>query len=354
MVARRGRDGGVRDGKIKDGKTEAAPTRAEAGAPVRRVNGFWVNSLYAKDSMRVLRTPDERFEGLPGYGFAPRYAELGDFEGGSLRMHYLDEGDAAGEVVLLLHGEPSWSYLYRKMILPLAAAGLRVVAPDLIGFGRSDKPAKRDDYSYARHLGWLTGLLDELGLSRITLFCQDWGGLLGLRLVAAQPERFARVVAANTALPTGDRPMPPAFKAWLAFSQGSPVLPVGKIISGGTHTKLSREVIAAYNAPFPDESYKAGARVLPKLVPSQADDPEAVNNRAAWERLKTFNNPLLTAFSDNDPVTKGGERAFKKLIPGASGQAHRIIKNAGHFLQEDRGEELAEVVLEFIRANPSG
>lgn len=322
------------------------------GARVKRVNGFWVNSLYAKDSMRVLRTPDERFTNLPAYPFAPHYLELDDYEGGSLRMHYLDEGSPAAEVVLLLHGEPSWSYLYRKMIGPLIRAGLRVITPDLIGFGRSDKPAKRDDYSYARHLGWLTGLLDALALQDITLFGQDWGGLLGLRLVAAQPERFARVVASNTALPTGDHPMPAAFKAWLAFSQTSPVLPVGKIMAGGTHTKLAPEVIAAYNAPFPDESYKAGARILPKLVPTQPDDPEAIQNRVAWEVLKTFDKPFLTAFSDNDPITRGAERTFEALVPGAAGQAHRLIRNAGHFLQEDKGEELANVLLEFILTNP--
>ena len=333
------------------GERKTGKLKAEA-ARVKRVNGFWVNSLYAKDSMRVLRTPDERFNNLPAYPFLPNYLELDDNEGGSLRMHYLDEGSPTAQTVLLLHGEPSWSYLYRKMVPPLVAAGLRVIAPDLIGFGRSDKPAKRDDYSYARHLGWLTGLLDALGLQDITLFAQDWGGLLGLRLVAAQPERFARVVAANTALPTGDRPMPAAFKAWVAFSQSSPVLPVGKLISGGTTSKLSPEVIAAYNAPFPDESYKAGARILPKLVPTKPDDSEAVHNRAAWEVLKTFDKPFLTAFSDADPITRGGETAFEKLVPGAAGQAHRLVKDAGHFLQEDKGEELAALLLEFIRANP--
>jgi len=296
--------------------------------------------------MELLRTPDERFLDLPGYPFAPHYVDVG-----GPRMHYVDEGD--GPVVLLLHGEPSWSYLYRKMIPPIVAAGFRAVAPDLIGFGRSDKPAARDDYSYQRHMDWLTALVTALDLRDATLVGQDWGGLLGLRLAAEQSSRFARVVAANTSLPTGDHRAPDAFFAWRQFSQTAPVLPIGGIIKNGCHQPLSPEVLAAYEAPFPDESYKAGARQFPLLVPTRPDDPAAPANRAAWEILKRWDKPFLTAFSDQDPITRGAERVLQKLIPGAGGRAHPTITGAGHFLQEDRGEELARVVLDFMRATPN-
>ncbi|MBC7975622.1 MAG: haloalkane dehalogenase [Myxococcales bacterium] len=292
--------------------------------------------------MELLRTPDERFHDLPGYPFAPHYVTVD-----GIRMHYVDEG--TGPVVLLLHGEPSWSYLYRKMIPPLVAAGFRAVAPDLVGFGRSDKPAAREDYSYQRHMDWLTGLVEALDLRDVTLVGQDWGGLLGLRLAAEQSSRFARVVAANTSLPTGDHRTPDAFFAWQQFSQSVPVLPIGGILKNGCHQPLAPEVIAAYDAPFPDERYKAGARQFPMLVPTRPDDPAAPANRAAWEILKRWDKPFLTAFSDQDPITRGAERVLHKLIPGAAGRTHPTITGGGHFLQEDRGEALAQVVIDFAR-----
>ncbi len=292
--------------------------------------------------MELLRTPDERFHDLPGYPFEPRYVTVD-----GVRMHYVDEG--TGPTVLLLHGEPSWSYLYRKMIPLLAAAGLRAVAPDLVGFGRSDKPAAREDYSYQSHMDWLTGLVTALDLRDVTLVGQDWGGLLGLRLAAEQAPRFARIVAANTFLPTGDRKPPDAFFAWQQFSQSVPVLPIGGIIKNGCHQPLAPEILAAYDAPFPDETYKAGARQFPLLVPTRPDDPAAPANRAAWEILQRWDKPFLTAFSDQDPITRGAERTLQKLIPGAAGRTHPTITGAGHFLQEDRGEQLAQVVIDFIR-----
>lgn len=300
--------------------------------------------------MKALRTPDSRFENLPGYPFAPHYVEIASGDGGALRMHFVDEGPRDADPVLLLHGEPSWSYLYRKMIPGIVAAGHRTVAPDLVGFGRSDKPAERSDYSYQRHVDWLRAFVESLDLRRITLFCQDWGGLLGLRLVAEHPERFARVVAANTFLPTGDTPAGPAFLAWREFSQKVPEFPAGRILSGATVTEMPPEVVAAYDAPFPDESYKSGARQFPLLVPISPDDPAAAANRAAWKQLERLEKPFLTAFSDQDPVTRGGDAALRERIPGARGQRHVTIEGGGHFLQEDRGEELARVVVAFIEA----
>ncbi|MEZ5177456.1 MAG: haloalkane dehalogenase [Acidimicrobiales bacterium] len=304
--------------------------------------------------MEFLRTPDDRFADLPGFGFEPRYAEVPAGDGsGSARMAYLDEGPADGEVVLCLHGEPSWSFLYRHMIPVLVDAGLRVVAPDLIGFGRSDKPAVRTDCTYARHVEWLRSLVfDHLDLRDVTLVCQDWGGLLGLRLVAEHPDRFARVVAANTFLPTGDRSPGDAFLAWQKFSQEVPEMPIGRIVGGGCTTDLAPEVVAGYDAPFPDESYKEAARQFPLLVPSAPDDPAAPANRAAWEVLGRFARPFLCAFSDQDPVTGGGNRPFERTVPGAAGQPHTTIEGGGHFLQEDRGPELAAVVVDLVRSTP--
>ena len=294
--------------------------------------------------MEVLRTPDDRFTSLPGYPFAPHYVEVG-----GLRIHHVDEGPRSAPPVLLLHGEPSWSYLYRKMIPPLTAAGLRAVAPDLVGFGRSDKPAALEDYTYQRHVDWMRGVLEALDLRDVTLVCQDWGGLIGLRLVAEHPERFARVVAANTFLPTGDRPPGPAFLAWQRYSQETPELPVGRIVLGGCVTELPPEVIAAYDAPFPDERHKAGARRFPLLVPTSPDDPAAPVNRRAWELLRRWEKPFLAAFSDSDPITHGADALLREAIPGTRGQPHTTIAGAGHFLQEDQGEELARVVRDFIR-----
>ena len=299
--------------------------------------------------MQTLRTPDDRFVDLPDFPFAPHYAELADGDGGRLRVHYLDEGPPDAAPVLLLHGEPSWGYLYRHMIPPLVAAGHRVIVPDQVGFGRSDKPTEPGDYSYARHVAWMSELVfDRLDLSGITFFGQDWGGLIGLRLVAAQPDRFARVAVGNTGLPTGDRPPSDAFLAWQDFSQNAPVFPIGTIINGGTVTELAPEVIAAYDAPYPDDTYKAGARIWPTLVPTSPEDPEAPANRAAWEVLGEYRRPFLCCFSDSDPITRGGEKAFLGVVPGTEGQAHTTIAGAGHFLQEDAGPELAQVLIEFM------
>jgi len=299
--------------------------------------------------VKVLRTPDDRFHALPGFPFAPHFAEVDDGEGGMLRVHYLDEGPPEADPILLLHGEPSWSYLYRRMIPVLVASGHRCVVPDLVGFGRSDKPSDVGDYSYARHVDWMAQLVfGHLRLSGMTLFGQDWGGLIGLRLVATEPDRFARVVLANTGLPTGDHPMSDAFTVWQKFSRETPAFPVGQIVDGGCTTTLAPEVIAAYDAPFPDERYTAGARIFPTLVPTGPDDPAHVDNVAAWEVLRRFDRPMLCAFSDSDPITAGGDGIFRREVPGAAGQPHVNIAGAGHFLQEDRGPEVADVVCAFL------
>ena len=299
--------------------------------------------------MQTLRTADEHFADLPDFPFAPNYVEIPDQDGGTLRVHYLDEGPADAAPVLLLHGEPSWSYLYRHMIPPLVAAGYRVIVPDQVGFGRSDKPTEATDYSYARHVSWMTSLIfDVLDLNNLTFFGQDWGGLIGLRLVAADPDRFDRVAVGNTGLPDGRGTPSDAFMQWQKFSQTTPVFPVGDIINGATTTDLSAEVIAAYNAPFPDDTYKAGARIWPSHVPTSPDDPEAPANREAWKVLLAFEKPFLCCFSDQDPVTKGGEAAFIGRVPGTEGQAHTTVEGGGHFLQEDCGPELAQLLVDFI------
>ena len=299
--------------------------------------------------MQVLRTPDDRFAGLPDFPFEPHYVTIGDLEGGELRVHHLDEGPTGAPPVLLMHGEPSWAYLYRTMVPVLAEAGHRCVVPDLVGFGRSDKPTEQTDHSYARHVAWMReALFERLDLRDITLVCQDWGGLIGLRLVAAEPERFARVVVANTGLPTGEGTPPEAFLAWQNFAATTEQFPVGAIINGGCTTDLAPEVIEAYDAPFPDDSYKAGARVMPSLVPTSPDDPAHDEQVDAWKVLEGFERPFLCAFSDSDPITGGGHRVFERRVPGAADQPHTTIEGGGHFLQEDRGPELARVVADFI------
>ncbi len=315
--------------------------------------------------MQTIRTPDDRFADLPDFPFEPHYAEVDDTaaglgspagkdntaDGGTLRVHHVDEGPAGAAPVLLMHGEPSWSYLYRKMIPALVAAGHRVVAPDLVGFGRSDKPTEPDDYSYARHVEWMRQLLfDRLDLRGITFFGQDWGGLIGLRLVAAEPDRFARVCIANTGLPTGHARPTEAFLAWQKFAQETETFPVGSFVQGATTTELPPEVVAAYDAPFPDDSYKAGARAFPVLVPTGLDDPASADNMAAWEVLESFERPFLTAFSDQDPITAGGAKRFQEKVPGAQGQPHTTIEGGGHFLQEDKGPALAQLLNDFIAA----
>jgi haloalkane dehalogenase len=265
-------------------------------------------------------------------------------------VHYVDEGNTDAPIVLLMHGEPSWCFLYRKMIPVLVDAGLRAIAPDLIGFGRSDKPDAQDDYTYARHVEWMrAALFDRLDLGDVTLVGQDWGGLIGLRLVAENPDRFARVVAANTGLPTGDGKMSDAFLAWQRYSQETPVFHVGGIVKGGCVGDVAPEVVAAYDAPFPDDSFTAGARRFPMLVPTSPDDPAAPANRKAWAALTEWKKPFLTAFSDKDPVTAGFDRVLQAAVPGAGGRPHTVIEGAGHFLQEDKGEQLARVVVDFIR-----
>ena len=297
--------------------------------------------------MKVLRTPDERFAGIADYPFAPHYAEIRDRATGTpLRLHFIDEGPRDAAPVLLMHGEPSWSYLYRKFVGPLVAAGHRVVAPDLIGFGKSDKPDNRTDYTYERHVEWMSDWLTGQDLKDITLFCQDWGGLIGLRLVAAFPERFAGVVVANTGLPVGGG-MTDGFKAWLTFSQSVPQMPIGMLINGGTVRDLSPDEVAAYDAPYPDESYKEGARQFPALVPVTPEHASVAENLEAWKVLERFERPLVTAFSDSDPITKGGEAAFQARVPGAQGQPH-VTLHGGHFLQEDSPDAIVEVIAGLI------
>ncbi len=299
--------------------------------------------------MDTLRTPDDRFTDLPGYDFVPHYAEIDDTDGGTLRVHYIDEGPADAEPVLLMHGEPSWAYLYRHMVGPLVEAGHRVIVPDQVGCGRSDKPTQQSDYTYARHIQWMSQLVfDHLDLSSITMFCQDWGGLIGLRLLTAQPDRFDRVAVSNTGLPDGRGTPPDAFLQWQQFSQTTPDFAVGVIIQMATVTELSEEIMAAYDAPFPDDSYKAGVRIWPALVPTTTDDPESAANMAAWEVLGAFDKPVLCCFSDSDPVTAGGEKAFLGRVAGTEGQTHTTVEGGGHFVQEDKGGELAELLIEFI------
>ena len=295
--------------------------------------------------MEILRTPDDRFADLTDWPWTPSYAEVGTGDL-RLRMAYIDEGPATARPVLLLHGAPTWSYLYRHVIPPLLAAGLRVVAPDLIGFGRSDKPVERSAYTYQQHVDWLRDLVvDTLDLKDAVLFCQDWGGLLGLRLVAEHPERFAGVVASNTMLPTGDHDPGEAFRAWRDYSQTTEDFAVGRIVNGGCVRELSPDEVAGYDAPFPDDSYKAGARQFPALVPAVPDDPASAANRAAWESLQRWDRPFLCAFGDSDPITGAAAPVLRKLIPGTAGQPHETLEHTGHFCQEDAGERIAQIVI---------
>lgn len=301
--------------------------------------------------MKSLRTPDEQFVDLPGYPFAPNYVDIDDQDGGTLRVHYLDEGPADGPVVLAMHGEPSWSYLYRKMIPLLVAGGARVIAPDLVGFGKSDKPSEKSDYTYARHVAWMqAAIIDHLDLQDATFFGQDWGGLVGLRLVAENADRFARVVIGNTGLPTGEGTPGKAFLDWQKFSQESPVFPIGMILNGATNTELSEGEIAAYDAPFPDETYKEGARIFPSLVPTSVDDPAVSANRAAWDVFKAWTKPFVCCFSDSDQITAGGDKPFLELVPGAQGQPHTTVTDANHFFQEDGAPQISQIVLDAIAA----
>jgi haloalkane dehalogenase len=295
----------------------------------------------------VLRTPDECFAKIADFPHAPNYVELDRY-----RIHYVDEGPRDAEAILLLHGEPSWCYLYRKMIPPLVAAGHRCIAPDLVGFGRSDKLARRADYSYQFHVDVMNEFVRGLDLNRITLFGQDWGGLIGLRVLVDNTTRFLRLVVANTGLPTGDHKASDGFLRWLNYSQTVENFHAGGIVKGGCKTPLAAETIAAYDAPFPSDEYKEGARQFPMLVPITPDNPASEANRRAWQVLREWNGKVLTLFSDQDPVTAGGEKPFQKLLPGAQGQPHATIVGAGHFLQEDKGEELAARMTEWLATEP--
>ncbi|MBU7579086.1 MAG: haloalkane dehalogenase [Porphyrobacter sp.] len=298
--------------------------------------------------MKVLRTPDEAFAGIADFPFAPHYHEVRDGRTGTpLRIHYIDEGPRDAPVVLMMHGEPTWCYLYRHMIGPVVAAGYRVIAPDLVGFGKSDKPAAKTDYSYAAHVDWMRQWLEGLDLSDITLACQDWGSLIGLRLVAAMPQRFRAVALSNGGLPEGG-PAPRAFAIWRAFSKWSPLFPIGKIIAKGTKRGLSAEEIAAYDAPFPDASYKAGARIFPSFVPFEGT-PAVPDQKAAWAVLDQWHKPFLCAFSDGDPITRTGETRFIGRVPGTSGQAHRQLRG-GHFIQEDDPQGFVSAILDVAAA----
>lgn len=299
---------------------------------------------------RVLRTPDIQFENLPDYPFQPNYVTVQDADLGEMQVHFVDEGPRDGRVVIMMHGEPSWSYLYRHMILRVAQAGYRVLAPDLIGFGRSDKPTKTSDYTYAKHVDWMEQWFKSMDVTDAVLFCQDWGGLIGLRLVAAHPDKFAGVVAGNTFLPTGERKPGEAFVKWREFAKVVPEFPVGGIIRGATVKDLGEGVEAAYDAPYPDESYKAGARIFPALVPTSPDMDGSADNVEAWKVLSQFDKPFLTCFSDQDPITKGGDKGFQKLVPGCEGQPHTIVKGGGHFLQEDCSDELSEIIVNFCKS----
>jgi haloalkane dehalogenase len=293
--------------------------------------------------VEALRTPDARFANLPGYPFEPHYVTVG----GGLRMHYVDEGPTDAPVVLMLHGEPSWSYLYRHMVPVFVDAGLRAVAPDLVGFGRSDKPVRLDDYSYQAHMDWLHEWLQALDLRRITLVCQDWGSLLGLRLAAEDPDRFDRIVVANGFLPIADRSPGFGFKAWRAFARWTPVLPIGRIVDTGSLRSLSKAERAAYDAPFPSRRHKAGARAFPRLVPTDPDDPAVPANRAAWAKLGTWEKPFLTLFGKNDPILGRADRPLQEHVPGARDQPHDRLAGS-HFVQEDAGEEIARRTLAWL------
>jgi len=300
--------------------------------------------------MQTLRTPDNRFDDVPDFPYTPRYCEVSDDEGGALRVAWVQDGPESADPILMLHGEPSWSYLYRKMIPILAAAGHRVICPDLVGFGRSDKPTRREDHSYARHVEWMRAVaFDVLDLHNVTLVGQDWGGLIGLRLAAEHPERFARVVVANTGLPNGEQPMPDVWWRFREAITSAPTLNVGAFVQGGCRQKMSEEVRAGYDAPFPTDDYCVGPRAMPGLVPTSPDDPAAVANKTAWSKLSVSPTPMLVAFSDSDPITGPMAAIFQRQMRGAQGIDHPVIRGAGHFVQEDAGAELAGHIVEFLR-----
>jgi len=299
--------------------------------------------------MSALRTPDERFKNLPDFAFQPHYAEIVDEDLGPLRIHYLDEGPKDGPVILCLHGEPTWCYLYRKMIPVFAAAGFRVLAPDLVGFGRSDKPSARSDYSYQKHVHWMAEWISAVELHDITLIGQDWGGLIGLRLLAEDPDRFVRFSLSNTGLPTGDHKISEAFHRWRRFSQEDPGFDIGMIVNLFGHGNLSEQEVEAYRAPFPGDEYKAGARQFPVLVPIEPDDPASEANRRAWKVLMQWEKPALMCFSDADPIMAGGDKPFLDRVPGTGGQPH-VTLSGRHFIQEEDGVNWARAVVDWVAA----
>ena len=300
------------------------------------------------DAITVLRTPESRFANITDFPYLPKFQDVG-----GLRVAYIDEGPRDAAPVLLMHGEPTWSYLYRKMIPGLLAEGHRVIAPDLVGFGRSDKPTCRQDYSYLNHVLWMVAWMESLDLRSTSLFCQDWGSLIGLRMVAHDPQRFARICLANGGLPTGSfGPVPKAFKLWRAFAKWSPWFPIGRIVNSGCASRLSVAEVAAYDAPFPSKKYAVAARLFPSFVPTEPDDPERLRNEDAWKVLQQWHKPFLTLFSSRDPVTRGGDKVFLKRVPGTADQPHATTRGAGHFLQEDKGEELAQKLNDWIASTP--
>lgn len=301
---------------------------------------------------KVLRTPPECFAHLRGFDYTPHYLTLQASEGTPLRVSFIDEGPRNAPVVLLMHGEPTWSYLYRKMIPVLLAEGFRVVAPDMVGFGRSDKPASARDHSYAHQLQWMNAWLEQLDLRGITLFCQDWGSLIGLRMATAQGERFERIIVSNGGLPTGDGWRSRAFLLWRAFANYSPWFPIGRIVQTGCRQGLDKANVAAYDAPYPSAAYRAAPRVYPSLVPISPKDPESGPNEAAWQVLEQWHKPFVTLFSSGDPFTRGAELPFLARVPGARGQAHQIIRKAGHFVQEDQGPLLARLIAQLMKGQP--
>jgi haloalkane dehalogenase len=299
--------------------------------------------------MKVLRTPDECFEGLEGYDFAPHYTQVTDEDGSAIRIHHVDEGPRDGAPILLMHGNPTWAYLYRNFIPTLAAAGHRVIAVDLVGCGRSDKPSERADYTQARHVDWLMQWLTAMDLRDLTLFCQDWGGTLGLHLVAEQPDRFRGVIASNTGMPQGEGEGE-FMKMWVKMMRDAVTFPMDQMLPTGMTHEITPGELAAYKAPFPDPSYEAGICRFPMLIAVQADNPGVPANKEAWKKLGSFEKPFLTLFGAKDPVTRGGEQLLQQHVPGASGQAHQVFPNASHFIQEDVPDELVRHILAFARS----
>jgi len=293
--------------------------------------------------MLIIRTRESRFADLKDFPYKANFLQIND-----LQMHYIDEGPSEASPVMLLHGVPTWSYLYRHMIGKIAAAGKRVIVPDLIGFGRSDKPAKKSDHSYKSHIDWIKTFIKLLGLKDIILFGQDWGSLIGLRIAAEEPDLFAGIIISNGMLPTGEQEMHFTFKLWKAIARYSPFLPLDLIISSGIAGKLDKEEKRAYKAPFPSHKYKMGIRALPNLVPVSRDNPDSIANREAWKVLDKLEKPFLTVFSNNDPITRDGDKYLQNRIPGAAAQNHTRL-NGGHFIQEDKSAELAGIIIKFSK-----